>query len=76
MDSVGESTASPAFDALDALNFFTKDALDTMLARWEQKKQLVWHGRPARSLKAVRTQSVPALPRGHLHFAAVRSSHV
>lgn len=38
MDSVGESTASPAFDALDALNFFTKDALDTMLARWEQKK--------------------------------------
>ena len=38
MDSVGESTASQPFDAQDALDFFTKDALDTMLARWRQQK--------------------------------------
>jgi hypothetical protein len=38
MDSVGESTASPPFDAHDALDFFARDALDTMLARWERRK--------------------------------------
>jgi hypothetical protein len=38
MDSVGESTASPPFDPHDALNFFARDALDTMLARWEREK--------------------------------------
>lgn len=38
MDSIGESTASPPFDEHDALVFFARDALDTMLARWEQQK--------------------------------------
>ncbi len=38
MDSVGESTAGPSFDAHDALEFFARDALDTMLARWERQK--------------------------------------
>ncbi len=34
MDSVGESTATPPFNVPEALGFFTKDALDTMLERW------------------------------------------
>ena len=38
MDSVGESNASPPINVQDALDFFTKDALDTMLAPWEQHK--------------------------------------
>jgi hypothetical protein len=38
MDSVGESTSGPPFDAHNALEFFARDALDTMLARWEGQK--------------------------------------
>ncbi len=36
MDAVGESTATPPIDVPQALGFFTKDALDTMLAWWQE----------------------------------------
>jgi hypothetical protein len=39
MDSLGESTANPPIDVPDALGFFTKDSLDSMLARWKQKQE-------------------------------------
>jgi hypothetical protein len=39
MDSLGESTANPPIDVPDALGFFTKDSLDSMLARWKQNQE-------------------------------------
>jgi hypothetical protein len=36
MDAVGEPTASTPLGISEALQFFTKDALDSMLARWQQ----------------------------------------
>jgi hypothetical protein len=41
MDPIGESTATPPIDVPEALGFFTKDALDTMLAWWRDG-----HSRP------------------------------
>ena len=39
MDYVGESTASEPFDVGEALRFFCHDALDSMLACWEERKK-------------------------------------
>src|SRR6476660_9058854 len=39
MDAVGQSTAPPSFDVTQALTFFAKDALDTMLTRWREKQK-------------------------------------
>jgi hypothetical protein len=39
MDSVGESTAPASLDVTQALNFFAKDTLDTMLSRWREKQK-------------------------------------
>lgn len=40
MDFVGESTAPTPLDVREALLFFTRDALDTMLARWQGRQKL------------------------------------
>jgi hypothetical protein len=39
MDYVGESTASLPLDITETIRFFSKDALDTMLTRWEARKK-------------------------------------
>ena len=39
MDAVGQSTAPAFFDVTQALTFFAKDALDTMLTRWREKQK-------------------------------------
>jgi len=39
MDAVGESTGPASFDVTQALTFFAKDALDTMLDRWREKQK-------------------------------------
>jgi hypothetical protein len=39
MDFVGESTAPVPFDVGATLEFFCKDALDTMVARWREKQK-------------------------------------
>jgi hypothetical protein len=39
MDAVGQPTAPASFDVTQALTFFAKDALDTMLARWREKQK-------------------------------------
>jgi hypothetical protein len=39
MDSVGESTAPASLDVTKTLDFFAKDALDTMLALWREKQK-------------------------------------
>jgi hypothetical protein len=39
MDAVGESNAPASFDVGQALDFFARDALDTMLARWPEKQE-------------------------------------
>ena len=42
MDAVGDSTAAPPIDVPEALGFFAKDALDSMLAWWRAGR----HSRP------------------------------
>jgi hypothetical protein len=39
MDAVGQSTAPASFDVTQALTFFARDALDTMLTRWREKQK-------------------------------------
>jgi hypothetical protein len=39
MDALGQSTAPASFNVEQALDFFAKDALDTMLARWRVKQK-------------------------------------
>jgi hypothetical protein len=38
LEFVGESNSPEPIDIPEALRFFTKDALDTMLARWKQSR--------------------------------------
>lgn len=39
MDSVGQPPAPDSFDVAKALDFFARDALDTMLAQWRVKQR-------------------------------------
>jgi hypothetical protein len=41
MDAVGESNAPATLDVTQALNFFAKDTLDSMLARWREKQKTI-----------------------------------
>ena len=38
MDFVGQSTAPIPVDVRATIEFFCKDALDTMVARWKEKQ--------------------------------------
>ncbi len=40
MDAVGESNAPATLDVTQALDFFAKDTLDTMLARWREQQKI------------------------------------